>query len=134
MTYYYNNTIYNAPQVTAEDETNNFLKKYEAQAGLSRNKLYARRLPIRYNDWLHEGGPIPFHQEVEREPMIEMYVPQEKFRDLVERERWLTELEGEARYYKQIVEQWRADERVRDRNPAVQKAWRNYITLLELAR
>jgi hypothetical protein len=40
----------------------------------------------------------------------------------------------QAEYDKRIVYQLRADERVRNTNPAVAKAWRNYTTLLELAR
>ncbi len=136
MTYYYNNTLYdyNSQYTSADQEVNDFLKSYEATAGLSRHKMYARRIPVRYNDWLKDGGSIPFHQEVEREPMVEMYIPQNRFRDLVEKQRWYGKVEEEAQYYKRIVEQYRADERVRDSNPAVQKAWRNYITLLELAR
>jgi hypothetical protein len=131
---YYNYQYDYSQQMTDEQEVNSFLKRHEATAGLSRHKLYARRIPVRYNEWLQDGGPIPFDQAVEREPMVEINMPQERFRSLVERERWYGKMEQEAEYYKRIVDQLRADERVRDDNPAVQKAWKNYLMLLELAR
>jgi hypothetical protein len=39
-----------------------------------------------------------------------------------------------AEYDKRIVDMVRADERVRDANPVVQKAYEKYLTLLELVR
>lgn len=134
MTYYYNNTLYNAPQPTADQEVDEFLKRYDASAGLSRHKMYARRIPVRYNDWLKDGGPIPFEQNIEREPMVEMYIPQDRFRDLVEKERWVGKVEQEAHYYKKRYMQEVEDDKVRSRNPAVKKAWEHYQMLLELAR
>lgn len=132
--YYHNHKIYEDKRITAEEEVNIFLKKHEATGELSNRRVYQRLQPVRYRDWLAEGSPMPFDQTVEREPMVEINMPQHRFRQLVEREQWYSRLEQESDYYKGIVEQYREDERVRDRNPAVAKAWRNYITLLELAR
>lgn len=132
----YSKTRYDcaSEHLSAEQEVQVFCKKYEAQAGLSRDKLYAKRMPVSYRRWIDDGGPIPFHQEIEREPMVEINMPQERFRQLVEKDRWYNNLEREAEHYKSIVEQYRNDERVRSRNPAVQKAWEKYLMLLELAR
>ena len=132
--YYKTQYDYASEHLSAEQEVQMFCRKYEAQAGLSRDKLYAKRMPVSYRQWVNDGGPIPFHQEVQREPMIEVYMPQERFKQLVERERWYSNLERESDYYKGIVEQYRNDERVRDRNPSVQKAWEKYLMLLEMAR
>ena len=132
--YYYNNKIYKDKNLTAEEEVDSFLKKHEATGELSTRRLYYKRQPIRYSDWLADGSPIPFDQAVEREPMVEINMPQHRFKQLVEREQWYSRLERESDYYRGIVEQYREDERIRDRNPAVAKAWRNYLTLLELSR
>lgn len=110
-----------------------FLRKYEASAELSYQR-YRRYKPIQYTDWIKTGSTIPFHQDIEDEPMIDMTIPQHRFRDLVEREDYLTRLEESNDYNQKVVNMLRADERVRDDNPAVAKAYRNYLTLLELAR
>jgi hypothetical protein len=133
MTYYYNDQIYDN-KTTVDDAVAEFLKRYESTAGLSRHKMYARRVPVRYNDWLKDGSPIPFHQEVEREPMVEINMPQDRFRDLVEKERWTSKVEQEAHYYKKRYMQEVEDDKIRNRNPSVKKAWEQYQMLLELAR
>ncbi len=133
MPRYYNYQYDYSKTVSAQEETNQFLKKYQAEASLSKNKLYARPKPIRYQDWLIDGG-IPFDQEIEREPLVEIYMPQDQFRDLVERDRWYGQLEGESRYYKERYMQEVEDDKVRHRNPAVKKAWDQYKMLLELSR
>jgi len=133
MPRYYNYQYDYSKNLSAQEETDQFLKKYQAEAGLSKNKVYARRKPIRYQDWLIDGG-IPFDQEIEREPLVEIYMPQDQFRDLVERDRWYGQLEGEARYYKERYMQEVEDDKVRHRNPAVKKAWDQYKMLLELSR
>jgi hypothetical protein len=134
MARYYDYKYDYSKNITSQDEVNIFLKKYQAEAGLSKNKVYARRKPIRYQDWLSEDAGIPFHQEIEREPLVEMYIPQDKFRDLVERDRWVGKLEGEAEYYRKRYMQEIEDDKVRSQNPAVKKAWEQYQMLLELAR
>ena len=134
MARYYDYKYDYSKNITSQDEVNIFLKKYQAEAGLSKNKVYARRKPIRYQDWLSEDAGIPFHQEIEREPLVEIYMPQDQFRDLVERDRWYGQLEGEPRYYKERYMQEVEDDKVRHRNPAVKKAWDQYKMLLELSR
>ena len=121
-------------QMKTDKDVNFFLSKYESQAGLTDEKLYARRIPISYRDWQDQAAHIPFYQEVEREPMVKMYLPKHKFRELVEREDYLTRLEQDRNYNQNVVNMLRADERVRDQNPAVAKAYKNYLMLLELAR
>lgn len=110
-----------------------FLRKFEASASIS-NQRYRRYKRIDYTDWIAHGSPIPTTTETEDEPMIDMTIPQHKFRDLIEREEYLSRLEQDYDYNQKIVNMLRADERVRDDNPAVAKAYRNYLTLLELAR
>ncbi len=134
MTYYNKKYDYASQTLSAEDQVKQFCNKYQAQAELSRNKVCAKRLPVRYQDWLDQGGGIPFDQEVYREPMVEINMPQDKFRDLVEADRWYGQMEAEARYYKERYMQEVEDDKIRHRNPTVKKAWEQYQMLLELAR
>lgn len=131
---HYDKFYKNNARLDPKEEVDLFLKKHEATGELSTRRLYQRRQPMRYQDWINDGTPIPFDLTVEREPMVEINMPQHQFQSLVEREKLYDHLEQEASYYKSIVDQYRADERVRDNNPAVKKAWMNYLMLLELAR
>jgi hypothetical protein len=107
-----------------------FESKYEARIEDSREyKQYSRRQP--YYMW---DGKVPLNTEVEVVPMKAIHLSSDNLERLVrERESMERQLE-QAEYDKRIVYQLRADERVRNTNPAVAKAWRNYTTLLELAR
>lgn len=131
---HYDKFYKNNARLNPQEEVDLFLKKHEASAELSRKKLYYKRIPIKYHDWLKDGSNVPFDLNVEREPCVEINIPQHQFQSLVEREKLYDHLEQEVSYYKNIVNQYRADERVRDNNPAVKKAWMNYLMLLELAR
>ena len=128
-----NATDYINQRYDADREVNIFLHKYEASAGLG-HKRYHKRKPIAYRAWIEDGSPIPFYQDVEVEQMVEMNIPQHQFRRLVEREAEFEDLVRHNENANQVLRQHRADERVRDENPAVQKAWLKYLTLLELAR
>jgi len=66
--------------------------------------------------------------------MVEINMPQDRFRDLVEKERWTSKVEQEAHYYKKRYMQEVEDDKIRNRNPSVKKAWEQYQMLLELAR
>ena len=114
-------------------EVQKFLHKYEATAGLS-NRYYRRYRRMQYTDWCAQGSPIPMNIEEESEPMIEMTIPQHRFRDLIEQDEYVSKLEQERDYNQNIVNMLRADERVRWNNPTVDKAYKKYLMLLELAR
>lgn len=124
--------VYNQ-KYDGDREINSFLRQYEASAGLG-HKRYYRRQPMRYQDWLADGANIPFHQEVETEPMVEINVPQHQFRRLVEREAEFQDLIRGNEHANRVLQQHRSDEHVRDNNPAVQNAYKKYLMLLELAR
>ncbi len=119
----------------ANNDVDNFLERYEAHAGLSGHKMYARRRPFSLTDY-HRNAIDAYYAEVqfEREPYVEMYIPQHRFQDLVERDFYYTKMARQQDYATSVVNQMVADEVVRKNNPAVEKAWRNYQMLLELAR
>jgi hypothetical protein len=107
-----------------------FESKYEARIEDSREyRQYVRRMP--YPTW---DGKMPFDTDVEVVPMKAVHLTRDSLERLIRNEERIDILESDAEYGKKIVSQLRADERIRDDNPAVAKAWRNYLMLLELAR
>lgn len=110
-----------------------FLKKYEAYGTIS-NRMYTKYRRMHYQDWLDQNLPIPFTTQQEAEPMIEITLPQERFRDLITQEDYLAHLEQENKYNRNIVMRERQEEMIRNSNPSVQKAWEKYQMLLELSR
>ena len=116
------------------DEIESFLKKYQAQAMLSKHKMYAKPRRRHFDDYNFTASQYMASIDFEREPYVEMYIPQEDFQRLVEKDRYYTRLSQEHDYATSVVNQMVQDEIVRKQNPAVEKAWRNYQMLLELAR
>lgn len=114
------------------DDPNNFLEKYEAQVALS-NKRYARRQPMRFSDWNVHSVDYDY-TTIQTEQYLEVTIPKHRLQELVERDRYFGEMERRFDYASTVVNQMIADEVVRKNNPAVEKAWRKYQLLLEMAR
>ena len=107
-----------------------FESKFEARIEDSREyKQYVRRMP--YNMW---DGKVPFESEAQVVPMKCIHLTIDNLERLVREQERIEHLEQDAEYGKKVVTMLRNDERVRDDNPTVAKAYRNYLTLLELAR
>ena len=113
-----------------QDHYKDFQSKFEARIEDSKEyKRYVRRMP--YNMW---DGKVPFDTEVEVVPMKSIHLTIDSLERLVREQERMEMLEFDAEYGKKVVRMLRDDERVRDDNPAVAKAYRNYLALLELAR
>lgn len=107
-----------------------FESYYEARIEDSKEyKQYVRRMP--YHMW---DGKIPFDVEAQVVPMKCIHLTSDSLERLIREHERMERIESDAEYGKKIVSMLHADERVRDENPAVAKAYRNYIALLELAR
>ncbi len=107
-----------------------FESKFEARIEDSKEyKQYVRRMP--YADW---DGRIPFDVEVQTVPMKCIHLTRDNLERLIREQELMEHLQSDADYGKKLWNMLREDERVRDENPAVAKAYRNYLTLLELAR
>jgi hypothetical protein len=107
-----------------------FQQKFEAHIEDStKYKQYVRRMP--YNMW---DSKLPVDLDTEVVPMKSIHLTIDNLERLVRQQEFIENLERDAEYGKKVVNMLRADERVRDDNPAVAKAYRNYLTLLELAR
>jgi len=115
-------------------ELKEFLYKYEAGANLS-NRMYRRvrniRFDYKYMDQaVDQMGTLPF----EEEPMVEITMPQDRFRHLVEIEKFVTSADREREWAKHELERQRKEVWIRQKNDTVRKAYERYQTLLNLVR
>lgn len=115
-------------------ELNEFLYKYEARAQLS-NMTYRRIRRVRFDykdidDAFDQLSTIPF----EDEPLVEITMPQDRFRHLVEVEQFITSTDREREWAKQEMERQRKEQWVRQKDERVRKAYERYQTILNLVR
>lgn len=115
-------------------EVHDFLHKYEAIASLS-GRMYRRHRSIRFNyrDFdtaFDELNTIPF----EEEPYVEVLIPQDKFRHLVEMEEFIQKSRKEYEWAQNEMDRQRKEAWLRQKNESVQKAYDRYQTLLNLTR
>ena len=82
----------------------------------------------------YQPGTAMYEMEHRVEPLVAIHLPREHFDRLMDVHTRMDRLQEEAEYAKKVLTMLRKDESVRDDNPAVAKAYRNYIMLLELAR
>lgn len=121
---------YDKMRAESPRDLKDFESKYEARIEDSREyKQYVRRMP--YHMW---DGKLPFDTEVEVVPMKAIHLTRDNLERLIREQESLDRWMDEAEYAKKVLSSLRNDERVRDDNPAVAKAYRNYLMLLELAR
>lgn len=92
-------------------------------------RQYVRRMP--YHIW---DGKIPFDVETQVVPMKAIHLTTDNLARLVSEQEHMDRLQQDAEQGKKLWRQERADQAVRESNPAVEKAYRNYQMLLELAR
>jgi hypothetical protein len=108
-----------------------FISKFECRVEDSREyNQYVRPMPY-YRDVCSSDD---FRMETKITPMKAIHLTSDNLTRLVAEQEHMQRLSDDAEYGKRIYNMLRADERVRDDNPAVVKAYRNYLTLLELAR
>jgi hypothetical protein len=72
--------------------------------------------------------------EVEEVECVDVTMPADRLEELERMIEWYENKEHKIKHNEEIVEMLRRDERVRIENPAVQKAYMKYLTLLELCR
>jgi hypothetical protein len=107
-----------------------FEHKYDARIEDSREyKQYVRVNP--FPSW---DTRVPYQLEPKVIPMKAVHLTTDNLERLMREQERYERILDDAEYGKKIVRMLREDERVRDENPAVAKAYRNYLTLLELAR
>jgi len=126
----YNTYAYDKMRAEAPRDQKDFESKFEARIEDSREyKQYSRRMP--YYMW---DGKLPLNTEVEVVPMKAVHLSSDNLERLIRDQERLDQLLDQQLYDKQVLAKLRKDEQVRNSNPAVEKAYRNYQILLELAR
>lgn len=123
-------------ELSLNPDVEQFLAQYEARAGYSNRAYYYRR--PQYNYTYHESiDVLNYHtatMEIEREPYVEVLLPKHQLERIVQYQEDAKDYVRSSRHAIESAAQQRIDERVRESNPAVQKAWTKYLMLLELAR
>lgn len=117
--------------------TNQFLEKYEAHASLSDRKHYAKRMPMSLNEFHKYNTAMDVYEYesfLQREPYVEMYVPQHRFEEMVMQDEFYTAMSQKLDYATDVINEKIKDEMIRKSNPAVKKAYEKYQMLLEIAR
>jgi hypothetical protein len=84
-----------------------------------------------YYKW---DGREPYNIETQVVPMKAIHLTSDNLNRLVAEQEHMQNLKKDAEEGKRIWIRDCEDRRVRNENPAVEKAWRNYQMLLELAR
>ena len=109
-----------------------FISKFECRVEDSRE----------YNQYVKQSHP--YHRdfystdrskvEAEIVPMKAIHLTRDNLASLVAEQEYMQRLHDSDAFHKRIWTQLHEDKLVRDSNPAVEKAYRNYQMLLELAR
>jgi hypothetical protein len=107
-----------------------FESKFEAHVEDSKEyRQYVRHMP--YYMW---DGKQPLDVETRVVPMKAIHLSSNSLERLIAEQRHMDSLQDDAEYGKRLWADERRDLMVRERNPAVAKAYQKYLTLLELAR
>jgi hypothetical protein len=115
-----------------------FFQKYDMWVSPSNRKM--RRVPRMRNYtnlWNIDVSDSAVYQhtfDVEEVDCIDVTMPADRLEELERMIEWYEQREHKIKHQEEIVEMLRRDERVRIENPAVQKAYMKYLTLLELCR
>jgi len=122
--------------MTTEEE---FFRKFDMQVYPSNRKL--RRIPNMWqhtNAWNYTVSDAATYQyqtmPIEEVDCVEVLMPKDRLGHIVD---YINEAERQAEHYKsdrQLMSRYEQDRNVRLNNPAVEKAYQRYVTLLELAR
>jgi hypothetical protein len=123
-----------ATQVALEEhrDVKNFAHKYSAYISESRQYRWRRPVPMLIDSKLEYV--YDYYRDTYDEAFVEIHLPRDSFERLIIASEVHTADQEKVEHAMTVLSQHRADERVRDDNPAVQKAWLKYLTLLELAR
>ena len=106
-----------------------FESKFEARIEDSRE--YRQHVSRPFYDW---NGETPFENTIQVVPMKAIHLSSDNLERLMREQDLMDKLMNDAEYGKKLWRQQIADNAVRESNTAVDKAYRNYQMLLELAR
>jgi hypothetical protein len=108
-----------------------FISKFECRVEDSREyNQYVR--PTSYHRDFYDRDS--FQMETKITPMKAIHLTSDNLARLVAEQELMQNLHDDAEYGKRLWAAERKDQIVRNENPAVEKAYQKYITLLELCR
>jgi len=109
-----------------------FISKFECRVEDSRvYNQYTRQAPSYHRDFYDSDRS---KMQTEIVPMKAIHLTRDNLARLVAEQEHMQRLNDEAKFGNRLWAQSREDSRVRDSNPAVEKAYQKYVMLLELAR
>jgi hypothetical protein len=118
-------------QIDTAGDLEYFISKFECRVEDSRvYNQYVRPAPY-YRDFC---GSDSFQIETKILPMKAIHLTSDNLARLVAEQEHLQRLTDDREYSKKIWADASRDQMVRDKNPAVEKAYQKYVILLELAR
>jgi hypothetical protein len=131
MAYDYNDYLHHPYSKHESRGIEYFQSKFECRIEDSRDyNQYIRPVP-HYRDFYDTSS---YKIETQVVPMKAIHLTSDSLNRLVSEQEHIRHLEQDAEYGKRMWIQEREDRAVRERNSAVEKAYRNYQLLLELAR
>ena len=116
------------------EEFDEFCQKYDAYVRES-SRMHRRAKRIAYSAW-QEDTDIFQNMTYKAVRCVEVHMPEDRFRALVEHDEWLYRaqmsnyINGNRGVW--IVEQHEREARIRHENPAVKLAYEKYQTMLRL--
>ena len=123
-----------------DKEVKEFCHRYDAQVQPS-TKMYHRARRIDYRVWSESDQETYQNCPIDRINCVEVHMPEDQFRALIENKRWLDEFEDYNRgrrpqihSVQKIIAQHEDETRLRHQHPGVMDAWQQYQTMLQLVR
>jgi hypothetical protein len=122
------------------NEINDFCRKYDAIVQPSKHRQRRTKLQS-FDDWYQNPDMFqPVSYEYDTIPCVEIHMPEDRFRALIEHDEWLEHaglknnsfFNNNVGRVSNILEEHERECRIRQENPAVRAAWEKYQTLLRL--
>ena len=114
-----------------QSDIKRFQQRFEAHITESREYKHSVRQPL---DYQYKLGTASYNMDYRVEPCVAIHLPKVQFDRLMDDQHRMDRWREEAEYAKGFMKRHIADERVRDTNPTVEKAYQKYLMLLELCR
>ncbi len=115
-----------------------FYKKFDMQVLPSQRRL--RRIPNMWqhtNAWNYSVNDSAMYQHsipIEEVECVEVLMPRDRLQSIVDYINYCEQSVEKHETDRQLIARYERDRIVRMKNPAVEKAYQRYVTLLELAR
>jgi len=111
------------------EDLKKFCHKYECDVRTSYRKVRRMR-PIRWTDLSEDVRDL--YTDMYDEQCLEITIPEDRFRTLVDFENEITKHQENRRAIESIIEEKRREHFLRNKNPALKKAYEHYQLILKL--